>query len=119
MSASPAKRLASGGTGASAGALADRDVSPWRSLLMILSSVASLLEAIGSARPGDVVPVEFVRNSKQMMEQVRITPFLSEYLRGSVNRVSVRTDDVDTRMEYIKAEIERLRANLKELENQR
>jgi serine protease Do len=83
-----------------------------------LKSVSSLLEAIGATKPGDVVAMEFVRSSKKMTEHVRITPFLSEYLRGQVGRASVRTDDVDARIDYIRAEIERLEANLKELERQ-
>lgn len=84
-----------------------------------LDTPAALMEAVGATRPGDVVQVQFVRDSRQMTQGVRVSPFLSEYLRGGTARASVRTDDVGARIDYIKAEIERLKANLKELEERR
>lgn len=82
-------------------------------------SVSSLLETVGKTKPGDVVTVTYIRDSKQLTSDVRISPFLSEYLRGQAAGPRVNPRDVGTRIEDIKSEIERLKADLKDLETKR
>lgn len=81
-----------------------------------IRSVSSLLETVGRTKPGDVVTVEYLRDSERLTRDVRISPFLSEYLRGQVAAPKVNPEDVGARIEDIKAEIERLKADLKSLE---
>jgi PDZ domain-containing secreted protein len=84
-----------------------------------VESVPSLLEGVGATKPGDLVTVAYLRGSKNVTSRVRVTRFLSEYMRQQTTPPSVRSDDVDSRIEEIKGEIERLRANLQELEKKR
>jgi S1-C subfamily serine protease len=82
-----------------------------------LDSVSSLLQAVGATKPGSLVTVDFIRDSRRVTQQVRLTPYLSEYLRDNAERSSMNPNDVGARIDYIRAEIERLKANLKELED--
>jgi serine protease Do len=84
-----------------------------------IRSARSLLESVGATRPGDVVAIKLVRGSEALTEHVRIGPFLSDYLRQQAMRPQARPEDLGARIEYMKSEIERLKAGLKQLEGRK
>lgn len=84
-----------------------------------IKSVSSLLETVGVTKPGDVVTITYVRNSKRLTSDIRVSPFLSEYLHRQPASLRTSPEDVDVRIDNIKSEIERLKADLKNLESRR
>jgi C-terminal processing protease CtpA/Prc len=84
-----------------------------------VDSVGALLENVSQTKPGDVVKVTYIRDSKRLASDVRISPFLSEYLRAQAPVPRASAEDVGARIEDIKMEIERLKADLKDLESRR
>jgi len=87
-----------------------------------IQSVRSLLETVGDTRPGDILQVSYFRGSKMVTSRVRVSPFLAEYLRAQASASQAsrpQPQDVDARIEYIKSEIQRLEADLKQLESER
>jgi S1-C subfamily serine protease len=84
-----------------------------------VQSVQGLLKEVGSTKPGDLVTVAYLRGSKDVTSRLRVTRFMSEYMRQQTSSPSGGSGDADARIEEIKSEIERLRANLQELEKKR
>ncbi len=84
-----------------------------------IQSVSSLLETVGATKPGDVVPITYMRGPKHLTDQVRVARFLSEYMRQQARSYSQKPQDIDARIQSIKAEIDNLKADLKELEDKR
>jgi S1-C subfamily serine protease len=84
-----------------------------------IQSVRSLLETVGQTKPGDVVSITYIRNSKRISDDIRVSPFLSEYLHRQAPSPKVSPEDIGARIENIRSEIERLKVDLKDLESRR
>ena len=82
-------------------------------------TVSALLETVAATKPGDLVPISYVRRSKTFDDRVRVARFVSEYAREQAAGRNLQPQSASERIEAIKAEIERLRADLKRLEERR
>ncbi|MFH1314677.1 MAG: S1C family serine protease [Candidatus Eisenbacteria bacterium] len=82
-----------------------------------VESVGFLRDAVRAARPGDITEITFVRGSKTLSDGVRISRMVPEYVReASLGVQGVGPEEVQARIEDLKAEIEILRTQLKNME---
>lgn len=83
-----------------------------------VQSVRSLLETVGETKPGDVLQISYFRDSRLITSRVRVTPFRAEYLHQQA-AAKTNPEDVEARIQNIRSEIQRLEADLKQLESGR
>jgi S1-C subfamily serine protease len=82
-------------------------------------TVEALLKGLETTRPGDLVPISYTRGPRDLADHVRVSHFVSEYVRQQARAYQARPQDIEARIEYLRAEIERLGADLKALEAKR
>jgi serine protease DegQ len=78
---------------------------------------ASLREMVSSSEPGSLVPISFTRGDQLIQQHVRIASRSPEQLRQAPNML--RPEDLDTRIQIIQREIDRMEKELKRLEEAR
>jgi S1-C subfamily serine protease len=84
-----------------------------------VATVSSLLESLAKTKPGDVVAVSYTRGSLESTSRVRVSRFVSEYLRQQAKASAAEPPDVGAQIKYIRSEIDRLEAGLKGLETRK
>ena len=82
-----------------------------------IASTSDLGEAVKSTKPGEVVAIDFSRNGTALSDGVRVSWMVPEYIRqATYQRVTLRPEQVRTRIDNLKEEVEVLEAELKKLE---
>jgi serine protease Do len=82
-----------------------------------VESITGLGDAVGAAAPGDVVDIRYVRDGRDRMDGVRIGWFVPEFVRqATFMEYMLKPEQVRSRIEDLKTEMERLEEELKELE---
>jgi S1-C subfamily serine protease len=84
-----------------------------------VTKVASLLENLAKTKPGDVVAISYTRGSQESTSRVRVSRFVSEYTRQQAKASAAEPPDVDAQIKYIRSEIDRLEADLKDIETRK
>jgi serine protease Do len=97
---------------------------PWDVIMTFdsqgIASVASLRDLVEGKKPGDVVDITYLRGTKTVDENVRIAPFVQEYLRRTYPAEEVlNAEEVGARIRDLKSQIERLQRQLERLEEKR
>jgi S1-C subfamily serine protease len=82
-----------------------------------VESVGLLRDAVRAASPGDIADITFIRGSKTVSDGVRIGRLVPQYvLEASSGVESLAPEEVQSRIEDLKAEIEILRAQIRDIE---
>lgn len=82
-----------------------------------IESVTALGNAVGTVNPGEVVDIHYLRGTSSRRDGVRIGWFVPEFVRqATFLEYPVRPDQVRSRIEILKAEMNRLEKQLEELE---
>ncbi|HVP57797.1 MAG TPA: S1C family serine protease [bacterium] len=84
-----------------------------------IPSVSSLLGALEKTKPGDVVAVSYQRGGQESTSRVRVSRFVSEYARQQAKASTPEPVDLDGQIKYLHSEINRLEAELKDLESKK
>lgn len=85
----------------------------------VVESVTVLRNAVRATTPGDIVGLTYMRDSRPVSEAVRMARSIPEYIRHvSFREQRIGPEEVRARIDDLKAEIELLRAQLKEIEKQ-
>jgi serine protease Do len=82
-----------------------------------IETVGTLGDAVGQAAPGDVVDIRYVRNGEPVRDGVRIGWFVPEFVQqATFLDETTDPDQVRSRIEDLKTEMERLEKQLGDLE---
>ncbi len=85
-----------------------------------VESIADLGDAVGTAVPGDLVDIRYVRGGKNLSTDVRIGWFVPEFVRqATLVEYMLRPEQVRSRIEDLKTEVGQLEEQLRELESDR
>lgn len=81
------------------------------------ASVPILRNAVSATSPGEIIDLTLLRERTKITDGVRIGRFLPEYVRqATLLEECLEPEEIRARMERLKAEIETLRGQLKDLE---
>jgi serine protease Do len=82
-----------------------------------IDSITGLGDAVGTTMPGDLVDIKYMRDGRDLQAGVRIGWFVPEFVRqATFMEYMLKPEQVRSRIEDLKTEMERLEEELEEIE---